>query len=69
MCHSISEQGHQCYTQFKRKQAEFLVFKELPLSALIGVIVHSEAAKRTALTKFAEYNFTCSVIVKPNFYY
>lgn len=53
----------------RRKQAEFLVYKELPLSALIGVVVHSEAAKNTVLTKFADHDFTCNVIVKPNWYY
>lgn len=53
----------------RRKQAEFLVFKELPLSALIGIVVHSEVVKNTVLIKLAEHEFTCKVIVKPNLYY
>lgn len=53
----------------RRKQAEFLIFHELPLIALTAVIVHNETVKNEILTKFAEYDFTCNVIVKPNCYY
>jgi len=53
----------------RRKQAEFLVFKELPLSALIGSVVYSEDAKNTVLTKFSKHDFNFTVVVKPNLYY
>lgn len=53
----------------RRKQAEFLVFNELPLAALVAVVVHNEATKNEILTKFAKHDFTCNVIVKPNWYY
>jgi len=53
----------------RRKQAEFLVYNELPLSTIVGIGVYNEAAKTNILTKFALYDFTCNVIVKPEFYY
>ena len=53
----------------RRKQAEFLVYRELPLSAIVGIIVYNEAAKTNILAKFAEHAFTCTVIVKPDLYY
>lgn len=53
----------------RRKQAEFLVFDELPLTALVAVVVYDETTKNEILTKFAAHNFTCNVIVKPNWYY
>ncbi len=53
----------------RRKQAEFLVFKELPLKAVVALVVYNEAVKNEILTKFARHEFKCKVIVKPNFYY
>ncbi|MEN0004960.1 MAG: DUF4433 domain-containing protein [Bacteroidota bacterium] len=53
----------------RRKQAEFLVYRELPLAALIGIVVHSEAAKNRVLNKLAVHEFTYNVIVKSNWYY
>ncbi len=53
----------------RRKQAEFLVFKELPLTALTAVVVYNEVVKNEILTKFAGHDFTCNVIVKPKWYY
>ncbi len=53
----------------RRKQAEFLVFKELPLSALIAVVVYNQPVKNEILAKFAGYDLICSVIVEPNWYY
>ena len=53
----------------RRKQAEFLVYEEVPLSAIIGVGVYNEAAKTNILAKFAEHDFTSNVIVKRDLYY
>ena len=53
----------------RRKQAEFLVYKEVSLSAIIGIGVYNEAAKTNILAKFAEHDFTCNVFVKPELYY
>lgn len=53
----------------RRKQAEFLVYSELPLSTLVGVGVYNEAAKANILAKFAEHDFIGNVIVKPDLYY
>lgn len=53
----------------RRKQAEFLVYRELPLSTIVGIGVYNEAVKTNILTKFTSYNFTCNIFVKPNWYY
>lgn len=53
----------------RRKQAKFLVFKELSLTALVAVVVYNETVKNEILAKFAEHDLTCNVIVKPNWYY
>ncbi len=53
----------------RRKQAEFLIFKELPLTALVAVVVYNETVKNEIIDKFAEHDLTCNVIVKPNWYY
>lgn len=53
----------------RRKQAEFLVYGEVSLSAIVGIGVYNEAAKTNILAKFAEHDFSCNVIVKPDLYY
>lgn len=53
----------------RRKQAEFLVFNELEFTALVAIAVYNETVKNEILAKFAEYDVTCKVIVKPNWYY
>lgn len=53
----------------RRKQAEFLVFNELPLTALVAVGVYNETVKNEILVKFAEHDLTCNVIVQPKWYY
>jgi len=53
----------------RRKQAEFLVFNELPLNALVAIVVYNETTKSEILTKFAAHDFKCNVIVKTNCYY
>jgi len=53
----------------RRKQAEFLIYREVPLSVIIGIGVYNETAKTNTLAKFAAHDFTCSVIVKPDLYY
>ena len=54
----------------RRKQAEFLVYKELSLSVLLAVGVYNEKAKEEVLSKFANCNATrLVVVVKPKWYY
>lgn len=53
----------------RRKQAEFLVHGEIPLSAIVGIGVYNESAKTNILAKFEEHNFKCNVIVKSDLYY
>lgn len=53
----------------RRKQAEFLIYKELPLSSLGGIVVYDETAKKRVLNTFAAYNFSCFLAVKSNWYY
>lgn len=53
----------------RRKQAEFLVFNELPLTALVTIVVYNKKSEMEILTKFAKHNFDCKVIIKPDWYY
>ncbi len=53
----------------RRKQAEFLVYEQVPLSVIVGIGVYNEDAKTNILAKFAKHNFKCNVIVKPDLYY
>lgn len=53
----------------RRKQAEFLVYKELPISALIAIVVYNNEAKSKVLSIFEKYDLTFEVAVKPEWYY
>ena len=53
----------------RRKQAEFLVYKELPVGALGGIIVYTEAVRNEILIKFADNKSSLPVAVKPELYY
>lgn len=53
----------------RRKQAEFLVHQELPLSAIIAIVVYNDAAKSMVLTKFVETGININTLIKPTWYY
>ena len=49
----------------RRKEAEFLIRGDLPLSAIIGFCTYNEAAKKTII----DSGIQKKVIVKPNYYF
>jgi ssDNA thymidine ADP-ribosyltransferase, DarT len=53
----------------RRKQAEFLVYRELPTTRFVAIVVYNEAIKTAILAKFARHDFVCNVFVKPKWYY
>ena len=53
----------------RKKQAEFLIYNELPFSMILAIVVYNENAKSIVLTKLAANNISCNVVVKPNYYY
>tara|TARA_R110002050_G_scaffold110458_1_gene222725 strand:- start:1356 stop:1949 length:594 start_codon:yes stop_codon:yes gene_type:complete len=53
----------------RKKQAEFLIYKEVPFSMIKAIITYNESTKIKILTKLAENNIKCNVIVKSNYYY
>ena len=53
----------------RKKQAEFLIHNEVPISMISAIVVFNENAKTNILTKIAENNIECNVIVKPSLYY
>lgn len=53
----------------RRKQAEFMVYKELQLSAITAFVVYNNDAKSKIITKFTEHKFEENILVKPNWYY
>lgn len=55
--------------KFERYQAEALVHRHLPLSALSGIICHGEAQKTTLLGEIEKRRQTLQVLVEPNRYF
>jgi len=53
----------------RKKQAEFLIYNEVPFSMIKAIVVYNENAKTNILTKLAENNIECNVVVKSNYYY
>lgn len=53
----------------RKKQAEFLIYNEVPLSMIKAIVVYNENAKTNILTKLAKNNIECNVVVKSNYYY
>ncbi len=53
----------------RRKQAECLVYKSVPFSAIITVCVYNQSALDYIAHVFEEYDSTIPVKIKPDFYY
>ena len=53
----------------RKKQAEFLIHKDLPFSMILAIVVYNENAKSIISTKLAANNIKCNIVVKPNYYY
>ena len=53
----------------RRKQAELLIHKELPLELIKAFFTYDDAARQKILSIFGKHGFTCSVLVKPQWYY
>ena len=53
----------------RKKQAEFLIHNEVPISMIGVIVVYNENKKTEILNKLTENNIECNVVVKPNLYY
>jgi len=53
----------------RRKQAEFLIYKEVPISMLIAIVVYNKNAKAIVKEKLEDYNIESNIFVKPDWYY
>lgn len=53
----------------RRKQAEFLIHKELPIDDIVAIVVYDNAARVIVEKKLAENSTVCPIFVKPEFYY
>ena len=53
----------------RRKQAEFLIYKELPFSALVAIVVYNNDAKSKVLSKLEQYNLSLNIVIKSKWYY
>ena len=53
----------------RRKQAEFLIYQELPLLALVGIIVYNEAAQKVVSSKLMAHNLSYKIHISSNYYY
>lgn len=52
-----------------RRQAEFLVYNEIPLSACLGFAVYSNSAKRKVEEMLQEADISLPVAVRKSFYF
>lgn len=53
----------------RKKQAEFLIYNDVPISMIVAIVVYNENAKTIISAKRAENNIECNVVVKSNYYY
>ncbi len=53
----------------RKKQAEFLIHNEVPISMIGVIVVYNEDVKTNILTKLADNNIECNVVVKSKLYY
>lgn len=62
---------HQQYSDLKKelKQAEFLIHKQVPVKALLGIVVHNEEIAKFVSGKIQETGINLPVVVRPQFYY
>lgn len=59
------------YTEIRKevKQAEFLVYQHVPVSALLGIISHNEEIAKFVETEIKQVNCDVKPIIKPVCYY
>lgn len=62
---------YEVYTALRKelKQAEFLVYRHLPVNALLGIVCHNEEIANFALKAAHNRNLSLQVIVRPEYYY
>jgi hypothetical protein len=53
----------------RRKQAECLVYKSVPISAIKAIGVYNQSSHDYIATVFKENNYSIPIHIKPNFYY
>lgn len=53
----------------ERYQAEALIHRHLPISALLGVVCHSKAAEASLQPALQRHSVTTKLLVKPNWYF
>ncbi len=59
------------YSDLKKelKQAEFLVYKHLPISAIAGIVVHNNNVANFVQNEIAKSGLSLKVAIRPNYYY
>lgn len=66
-----NDDWHKTYSEIKKelKQAEFLVHKHLPVSAIAGIVVHNDIVATFVKNEIDKYGSKLEVAIKPNFYF
>ena len=61
----------QNYTALRKelKQAEFLVYQHLPVTALLGIVCHNDEIANSVRNDIAQTNSNLQIAVKPEYYY
>ncbi len=53
----------------RRKQAEFLIYQDIPISHIVAFVTYNYKVQSIVLTKLAGADLNINVIVNPKFYY
>ncbi len=66
-----NDDWHLSYSELKKelKQAEFLVYKHVPISAIVGIVVHNDIVAKFVQNEISKSGLQLKVAIKPNYYY
>ena len=62
---------HEIYSDLKKelKQAEFLVHQQVPVQAILGIVVHNDNVATFVKNEIIQTGLNLQVVVKPEYYY
>lgn len=65
------EEWHRAYSELRKelKQAEFLVHQNVPVQALLGIVVHNANVATFVQSEVTKAGLNLHVVVRPDYYY
>lgn len=66
-----NDDWHLSYSELKKelKQAELLIYKHVPISAIIGIVVHNDIVAKFVQNEITKSGLQLKVAIRPNYYY